>query len=121
MKSIAAAIVGALVFASAAQAEPVKVRIDSGVLVGTSEEGVNAFKGAPFAKPPVGDLRWRPPQRITWSGERDATQFALPCPQPINADGRANGGGVSGQTSEDCLYLNGETVRLDGAIRMAPR
>jgi para-nitrobenzyl esterase len=106
MKSIAAAIAGALALATIAHAEPARLRVDSGALVGTAEDGVLAFKGVPFAKPPVGDLRWRPPQRISWTGERDATQFALPCPQPTNADGRANGGGVSGATSEDCLYLN---------------
>lgn len=92
--------------ASAAGAEPVKLKTDAGVLVGDSKAGVNSFKGFPYAKPPVGELRWRAPQRVSWAGERDATKFALPCPQPTNADGRANGGGVSGPTSEDCLYMN---------------
>lgn len=92
--------------ATAAVAEPVRLKIDSGVLVGASDGGVTSFKGFPYAKPPVGELRWRPPQRVSWTGERDATKFALPCPQPTNADGRANGGGVSGPTSEDCLYMN---------------
>jgi len=84
----------------------VRLKTDSGVLVGVSEGGVNSFKGFPFAKPPVGDLRWRPPQRVSWKGELQATKFALPCPQPTTADGKANGGGVSGATSEDCLYMN---------------
>lgn len=106
MKSIVMGLVAAAAVGAAAQAEPVKLKTDSGALVGVSEDGVTSFKGVPFAKPPVGDLRWQPPQRISWTGERDATQFALPCPQPINANGTANGGGVSGQTSEDCLYLN---------------
>ena len=92
--------------ATTAMAEPVKLKTDSGVLVGESQDGVSSFKGFPYAKPPVGDLRWRPPQRVSWDGERDATRFALPCPQPAGADGRANGGGVSGPTSEDCLYMN---------------
>ena len=92
--------------ATAAQAEPVKLKLDSGTVVGSSEGGVLSFKGVPFANPPVGDLRWQPPQKISWTGERDATQFALPCPQPINPNGGPNGGGVSGATSEDCLYLN---------------
>jgi para-nitrobenzyl esterase len=89
-----------------AAAEPVRVKLDSGAIVGAGEGGVNLFKGVPFAKPPVGELRWKPPQRISWTGDREATQFALPCPQPINANGTANGGGVAGPTSEDCLYLN---------------
>ena len=107
MRSFIAGLIAATLLGAGAQAaEPVKVKIDSGALVGSSDDGVNVFKGVPFAKPPVGDLRWRAPQKISWSGERDATKFALPCPQPINADGKANGGGVSGATSEDCLYLN---------------
>jgi para-nitrobenzyl esterase len=108
MKSVIVASAIALLLASAAAAaEPVKVRIDSGVLVGSTDNGVNIFKGVPFAKPVVGDLRWQPPQRPDpWKGDRQATEFGLPCPQPINADGTVNGGGVKGQTSEDCLTLN---------------
>jgi para-nitrobenzyl esterase len=106
MKAFALGLLAAITLSAAASAEPVKLRTDAGVLVGTSEDGVNMFKGVPFAKPPVGDLRWQPPQRTSWAGEREATQFALPCPQPINANGTSNGGGVSGATSEDCLYLN---------------
>jgi len=106
MKGIWAGILAAITLAGAAQAEPARLKTTSGGLVGASAEGVNSFKGVPFAKPPVGELRWRAPQPVSWSGDREATQFALPCPQPTNADGRANGGGVSGQTSEDCLYLN---------------
>ena len=92
----------------ASGAEPVKIKIDSGVIVGQTDGAVKSFKGVPFAKPPVGALRWTPPQvPDKWSGERDATQFALPCVQPTNADGKTpNGGGVWGKTSEDCLYLN---------------
>ena len=106
MKAFSIGVAAALALAAAAQAEPVKLRTASGVVVGASEGGVNTFKGVPFAKPPVGPLRWQPPQPVSWTGERDATKFALPCPQPINANGTANGGGVSGATSEDCLYLN---------------
>jgi para-nitrobenzyl esterase len=94
--------------AMSALAAPLKVNIDAGVLVGDSTDGINSFKGVPFAKPPVGDLRWTPPQKpVKWSGDRDATQYQLPCVQPTNADGKTpNGGGVWGTTSEDCLYLN---------------
>ncbi|HEY8572544.1 carboxylesterase/lipase family protein [Phenylobacterium sp.] len=96
-----------LIAGGASAAEPPRAVIDTGRLVGASQNGVNVFKGIPFAQPPVGVLRWKPPQTpARWQGVRDATQFQLPCPQPINADGRANGGGVSGATSEDCLYLN---------------
>ena len=57
---------------------------------------VIAFKGIPFAAPPVGDLRWRPPEPVViWNGLRDATEPGTICMQ----------GGSEGQ-SEDCLFLN---------------
>jgi para-nitrobenzyl esterase len=98
----------ALMSCSFANAAPVKVTIDSGVLAGESVDGVNVFKGVPYAKPPVGNLRWTAPQKPEkWTGDRDATQYQLPCVQPTNADGKTpNGGGVWGKTSEDCLYVN---------------
>jgi len=87
-------------------AEPVKVSIDTGILVGEADGDVLSFKGIPFAKPPLNELRWQPPQAPeAWTGERDATEYALPCYQPTQ-EGRPNGGGVMGDTSEDCLYLN---------------
>lgn len=87
---------------------PVKATIDTGVLVGESSDGVNVFRGVPFAKPPVGDLRWKAPQKPDkWPGERAAVAFEPPCPQPVNIDQKtSNGGGVAGVQSEDCLYLN---------------
>jgi para-nitrobenzyl esterase len=107
MKSTIIALLAATALTvSGGVAEPAKVKIDSGALVGSSEDGVNVFKGIPFAQPPIGNLRFAPPQKsASWKGDRDATKFQLPCPQPTTP-GRANGGGVSGETSEDCLYLN---------------
>jgi para-nitrobenzyl esterase len=93
-----------LLSASAALATP-KVATTSGVLVGETHDGVNVFKGVPYAQPPVGELRWAPPQPIQWQGERNATKFAPACLQTVY-EGRPNGGGVVGETSEDCLYLN---------------
>ncbi len=101
-------VAGALTLATGAAqaADAPTVTIDTGVLAGAVENGAHVFKGIPFALPPVGDLRWRPPQAPNkWRGERQATTFSLPCPQPTQPD-RANGGGVSGATGEDCLYLN---------------
>lgn len=108
MKSIMiVAAVSAALAAPAYAATPVKAKIDAGTLVGSSDGGVNVFKGVPFAKPVVGALRWAPPQKPdAWTGERQATTFGLPCPQPVNADNTVNGGGVAGKTSEDCLTLN---------------
>jgi len=81
------------------------IQTHSGVLVGERIGDIDVFKGVPYAKPPVGALRWMPPQPIKWQGERQATEFSLPCLQITTAD-RPNGGGVSGPSSEDCLYLN---------------
>lgn len=94
--------------AAAPTPDAVKVTIESGVLVGESAGGVNVFRGVPFAKPPVGELRWKAPQVPDhWPGERAAVAFEPPCAQPTNSDGKsANGGGVIGAASEDCLYLN---------------
>lgn len=74
-------------------------------LIGTENDGVAAYIGVPFATPPVGDLRWAPPRMIT-RPDYTVNTPGMPCLQPTPADGRPNGGGVSGASSEDCLYLN---------------
>ena len=67
--------------------------------------GMRAFRGIPYAKPPVGDLRWREPQAFgKWTGTLNATQFGHTCLQN-KAGGWATVEGVS-NSSEDCLYLN---------------
>lgn len=85
-----------------------------GNLRGSEAEGVLMFKGIPFAKPPIGDLRWRPPQPVkAWAGERDATAFgpsSLQRPSP----GGALIGIPSERANEDCLYLNVWTPGLSG-------
>ena len=63
------------------QSAPV-VRVDGGELQGVAAEGVVSFKGIPFAAPPVGDLRWRPPQPAAkWTGVRQAAEFGEDCMQ----------------------------------------
>src|SRR5580704_14286085 len=65
--------------AASAQSIPAKasvVRIESGQVRGLEADGVVSFKGIPYAEPPVGKLRWRPPQPAKhWGGVRDATKF----------------------------------------------
>ena len=80
------------------------VRIAQGEARGQARSGVVAFKGLPYAAPPVGPLRWRPPQPAAhWAGVRDATGYGALCIQPP-----ANGDPGVGPPpmSEDCLTLN---------------
>ena len=81
-----------------------RATVAQGVLVGREADGVRSFKGVPYARPPVGDLRWRAPQPAEqWSGERDAGRVGAICIQPpANGD---NGVGPP-PMSEDCLTLN---------------
>jgi para-nitrobenzyl esterase len=75
-------------------------RTDSGLVVGSGGK-IRVFKGLPYAAPPVGDLRWRPPQPVTpWSGVRAATSFGADPPQAATSRTRAT------SMSEDCLTLN---------------
>ena len=87
---------------------PPVVRVDSGDLQGVVDDGVASFKGIPFAAPPVGDLRWRPPQPAApWTGVRQAAEFGADCMQgrfgPPPGARRACRRRVP---SEDCLFLN---------------
>ena len=78
--------------------KPSPVKVEQGLLQGTSEDGLTVYKGIPFADPPVGDLRWRVPQPAgPWEGVKQANQFA---PAPVQ------GGNPPSGKSEDCLYLN---------------
>jgi para-nitrobenzyl esterase len=83
-----------------------RVKIANGTLEGVSDKGAGArsFKGIPFAEPPAGDLRWKPPQPVkNWEGARKADKFGPRCMQlPIYGDMNFRSNGMS----EDCLYLN---------------
>ncbi len=79
------------------------VAIDSGQLQGVTAAGVTSFKGVPYATPPVGALRWRPPAPVQpWQGVRVADKYGPICMQKLVKD---NGVGP-GPVSEDCLTLN---------------
>lgn len=80
---------------------------DDGAVRGATAGSINEFLGIPYAAPPTGNLRWRPPQPpAEWRGVRDATQFAPSCPQPPSLFA------PPGAFSEDCLYLNVYTPAL---------
>ncbi len=83
------------------------VKTEAGDVRGASRDGVVAYLGLPYAAPPVGDRRWRPPARVTpWPEVRDATSYGPACPQPDRTDRAARGAGGPTLKSEDCLNLN---------------
>ena len=92
------------------------VTVDAGRLRGTSssDSTVRSFLGVPYAAPPVGDLRWRPPQPVPgWSGIRDATAYGPASRQPA-IPGNSLYYGHETRFSEDCLYLNVWTGSVSG-------
>ena len=77
------------------------VNVESGSLRGTVEDELRVYRGIPYAAPPIGDLRWRPPQpALKWEGVRAADQFGRACIQTNQAIANLPA------PSEDCLYLN---------------
>ncbi|MGY1439132.1 carboxylesterase/lipase family protein [Streptomyces reniochalinae] len=80
---------------------PETVETAEGPVRGTVTDGHRSFQGIPYAAPPVGERRWRPPQPVkTWEEPRDATRPRASCPQ-LEGDQA----GVPSK-DEDCLYLN---------------
>ena len=101
MKTLLSAIVFVAVSAVSV-ASTITVKVEQGALKGTREDGLTVFRGIPFAAPPVGDLRWRPPQPPTkWQGVRPASNFAPQCVQNIGSSPDK-----PPAMSEDCLNLN---------------
>jgi len=79
------------------------VKTTDGPVVGPEMRGVYRFLGIPYAKPPIGELRWMPPQPVAkWTGVRIATKFGPTCAQVTTL------GPFAGppNSNEDCLYLN---------------
>jgi para-nitrobenzyl esterase len=93
-----------LVAAVPLRAASEQVKIASGTIAGTVENGVSSFKGVPYAAPPVGDLRWRPPQPVRpWPGVKVTTEYGHDCAQlPFPGDAAPLGT----PPAEDCLVLN---------------
>jgi para-nitrobenzyl esterase len=88
--------VAALPFAALAQGAGPTAKIKQGALSGATVEGVEEFWGIPYAAPPVGDLRWKPPAAAKpWTGTRDASKAGPSC-QPAR----------DGSQVEDCLFAN---------------
>jgi para-nitrobenzyl esterase len=112
LAALSLAVIGAMGLSTGAAAAqrsggaPIVV-IGGGAVRGVAGPGGYTFRGLPYAAPPTGDLRWRPPQPSTdWDGVRDATRFAPSCPQP------ASPFAPPAPFSENCLYLNVSTPTL---------
>jgi para-nitrobenzyl esterase len=95
-----------------AWAEPAKtamiINLDSGKITGLiigKDPEIRVFKGIPYAAPPVGNLRWKPPQPVTpWEGVRECNTFGPVSPQPDILSRLYKT--MFDKISEDCLYLN---------------
>ncbi|WP_374356111.1 carboxylesterase/lipase family protein [Chitinimonas sp.] len=97
---------------------------EAGRVRGLREGGVLAFKGIPYAAPPLGARRFLPPQPVQpWDGTRDASRFGSVCPQladPLEVypdSGRSDAELGMVYENEDCLHLNVWTPALDGKRR----
>ena len=97
--------------AATGRSVPLVVRTDKGAIRGLYASNTREFFGIPYAAPPVGTLRWRPPQPAArWTGIRNANWLAPACAQI----GSIASGVINTSTSEDCLYLNVYTPTVIG-------
>lgn len=103
-------------FAQTVQAPP-QVETDAGMVQGAQlADGTAVFRGLPFATPPEGALRWRPPQPVQpWVGVRPAVAKAPSCPQTDYGSWNARD---AAQGREDCLYLDVRTPSLNTNARL---
>ena len=122
MRTSVCLLLGLATAMAAAKADPIETSggLVSGVAV--SDGAVRTYKGIPFAKPPVGELRWRPPQPADrWTGTLVAEKFGPSCMQPDPTPGHSLFTRIFytpiKPTSEDCLYLNVWTAGSAGQKR----
>jgi para-nitrobenzyl esterase len=115
-------IVGIVILAAASAAGAVQqpVQVKGGLVSGVpgTDPSISAFKGIPFAAPPVGDLRWRAPQPVVpWQGVRRTDKFSASCIQNVVAERKpwTYEFMTHGDISEDCLYLNVWTAAKSAA------
>ena len=122
MKRLSLALCAALSAFPLLAAIPEPVKVEGGLVTGTSgwAWGVRAYLGIPFAAPPVGKLRWRPPQPVVpWQGLRAAREFSAACMQSDAGwtDEQLADPGLF-HRSEDCLYLNVWTPAASAGERL---
>lgn len=99
-------LISTSVFSQGNNAFAVQISIENGIIEGNydTKSGVQTYFGIPFAKPPVGDLRWKAPQPLeNWVGVKETKQFG---PRPMQKNVFGDMASRSNGVSEDCLYLN---------------
>ena len=88
---------------------PIDVTTDKGVVHGSMQDGARSFLGIPFAAPPIGALRFRPPaDAAPWTAPLDAVHYGPMCTQLL-----PSGKAVADGSVEDCLTLNVWTPEAD--------
>src|SRR5690242_13738262 len=93
----------------------IRVQTRTGAIEGEHRGAHATFRGIPFAKPPVGALRFKRPGPLEpWSGVRRAREYGAAAMQGQSA---LAGMGIDGPMSEDCLYLNVDTPAADNGKR----
>src|SRR5690349_20317511 len=103
-KTIVAVLAAAAI--SAAPCTSQVLQIEGGEIadVAPDASGIRVFKGIPYAAPPVGDLRWKPPQPAqAWHGIRNATEWGPRC---VQSNRLGDLDPLNKRMEEDCLYLN---------------
>src|SRR5262245_34810511 len=89
-------------------------RTETGLIRGVRADGVDSYLGVPYARPPVGDLRWRAPRPAEpWRGIRDTVAFGNRCAALASTNGPVS-------ETEDCLYLNVQRPAAARSGRLLP-
>lgn len=98
--------------------EAARVETSAGPVQGVVNATMVSYLGIPYAEPPLGELRWRPPEpKRSWKAVLDATHFRDHCPQfPLNKELTMDQTGAS----EDCLFLNVYAPRAEGSKQLKP-
>jgi len=95
--------------------DPTTVKTSAGYVSGINQSGIRVYLGVPFAAPPVGDLRWRPPAPVrSWEGTKAATAYGPTCPEAQ----KGSQPGPAPNMSEDCLYLNVWTPAQNASAKL---
>jgi para-nitrobenzyl esterase len=99
---------------AATPSDPLVVQTDKGAIQGKTGHGVDSFLGIPYAAPPVGALRWEPPQaHAPWTGVRSATTYGARCTALASTNGVRS-------DVEDCLFVNVQRPAGASAGRKLP-